>query len=63
MTGTAYTLSILTADGIDHGKARIEECLEAWVDRFEDGFVLCPILWGGGKCEECMEIFERRAER
>lgn len=52
-----------TADGIDHGTGRIEDCLEAVIERFEDGYVLCPILWSGGKCEECMEIFERRQER
>lgn len=53
----------LTADGIDHGTHRIEDCLEAVIERFEDGYVLCPILWSGGKCEECMEIFEERQER
>lgn len=60
---TAYTIRIQTADDIDHGLARQEDCLEAVIDRFEDGYVLCPILWSGGKCEECMEIFERRQER
>lgn len=52
-----------TADGIDHGKYHIEDCLEAVIERFADGYVLCPILWSGGKCEECMEIFEKRIER
>ena len=33
------------------------------IERYEDGYVLCPILWTGGKCEECMEVFERRQER
>lgn len=56
-------MRIQTADGIDHGEARLEECLEAMIERFEDGYVLCPILWSGGGCEECMEIFERRQER
>ncbi len=51
-----------TADGINHGEGHIEECLEAVVTRFEDGYVLCPILICGGKCEECMEVLERREE-
>ena len=54
---------IRTADGIDHGYSRLEYCLEATIERFEDGYVLCPILWSGGECEECMEIFEKRLER
>ena len=62
MTDT-YTIRILTADGIDHGLARLESCLEANIDRFEDGYVLCPILWSNGSCEECYENFERREER
>ena len=53
----------MTDDGIDHGTHRIEDCLDATIERYEDGFVLCPILWSGGKCEECMEIWERRQER
>ena len=52
-----------TADGIDHGASHIEDCLEAVIERFEDGYILCPILWSGGKCEECMEVFEKRMER
>lgn len=51
-----------TADGIDHGSSRLEYCLEAVVERFEDGYVLCPILWSGGECEECYENFERSEE-
>ena len=51
-----------TADGIEHGDAHLEDCLEAVVTRFSDGFVLCPILWSGGKCEECMEVLDRRTE-
>ena len=54
---------IITADGIDHGEYRLEDCFEANIVRFEDGYVLCPILLSGGKCEECMEIFERRQEK
>ena len=53
----------MTDDGIDHGTHRIEDYLDAVIERYEDGFVLCPILWSGGKCEECMEIWERRQER
>lgn len=51
---------VRTADGIDHGTYHIEECLEAIIKRFEDGYILCPLLWCGGSCEECYEIFERR---
>lgn len=58
-----YTIPIATADGIDHGMARIEYCLQASIDRFEDGYVLCPILWSGGTCEECMEAWERYEDR
>ena len=53
----------MTADEIDHGEGKIEDCLEAVVTRYADGYILCPILWSGGKCEECMEIFERRQEK
>ena len=60
MMGAEYNIPCNTADGIDHGKGRIEFCLEGMIERFEDGYVLCSILWGGGSCEECMEIFERR---
>lgn len=51
-----------TADGIDHGSSHLEDCLEAVIERFEDRYVLCPILWAGGNCEECMETFERMCE-
>ena len=54
---------IETADGIDHGEAETTCCLEAWIDKFEDGYVLCPILESGGSCENCMEIFNERIER
>ena len=59
----SYTIPVETADGINHGLARIEDCLEAVIERFADGFVLCPILWSGGGCEECMRVFEGRLER
>jgi len=55
-------MRIETDDNIDHGTARLEECLEANILRFKDGFVLCPILWSDGDCNECMEQFERRLE-
>lgn len=58
-----YTFPCNTADGIDHGKGRLEDCLDAVIERYEDGYVLCPILWSGGGCEECMEVFERRQEQ
>lgn len=59
----SFNTRIETADEIDHGLARYENCLDANIYRFEDGYVLCPILWSGGRCEECMEVFERRQER
>ena len=52
-----------TSDGIDHGPSHLEDCLWAVVERFQDGHLLCPILWSGGKCEECMDAFERSMER
>ena len=55
-------MTIRTDDHIDHGHARLEDCLEANICRFKDGFVLCPIIWSGGECEECYEAFERRTE-
>ena len=54
-----YTIPCHTADGIDHGLGRLEDCLWSTIERYQDGYVLCPILYSGGKCEECMEIFER----
>ena len=54
---------IRTADGIDHGNFHHEDCLEAVIEKYDDGYILCPILWSGGKCEDCMEVFERRTER
>lgn len=48
-----------TSDGIDHGRSILTDCFWAVVEKFEDGFMLCPILWSGGKCEECVEAFER----
>ena len=59
-----FNTRIETTDNIDHGMARFEYCLEAVIYRFEDGYVLCPLLWSGARgCEECMEIFEREMER
>lgn len=55
-------MRIETDDNIDHGHARLEDCLCANILRFTDGFVLCPIIWSGGSCKECMEQFERRLE-
>ena len=52
-----------TADGINHGNSHLEECFEAVIERFEDGYVSCPILWSDGSCGECMEIWEKRIER
>ena len=60
MADNTYTLPCHTDDGIDHGFGRIEDCLEAVIDRYQDGDVFCPILWSGGKCEDCMTAFEER---
>lgn len=43
-----------------HGNFNVQDCLEAVVEKYEDGFILCPLLETGGSCEECYEIFERR---
>ena len=50
-------------DNIDHGDYHLEDCLDATIEKYDDGHVYCPITWSGGTCEECMEIFERRMER
>lgn len=52
-----------TADGIDHGRRRIEDCLNAVVERYEDGYILCTLNISGCSCDECMELFEKRLER
>ena len=52
-----------TADGIDHGKFILQDCFEAVIEKYEDGYILCPILWSGGSCEECLETFERREQK
>lgn len=49
-----------TADGIEHGDYTVTYCLEAVIEKYEDGFILCPLLETGGRCEECYENFERR---
>ena len=51
-----------TADGIDHGDFVLKDCLWAVTECFEDGYILCPILWSSGSCEECYEIFNRRLD-
>lgn len=38
-------------------------CLEAVIEMYPDGRILCPLLETGGSCQECMEILERRTER
>ena len=52
----------ITADGVNHGKAHVEDCMGAVIDRCEDGYVHCVLLWSGSSCEECMEAFERYTE-
>ena len=46
-----------------HGSRHLEDCLWAVIEKFEDGYILCPICETGGSCEECYEIFERSLER
>lgn len=36
-------------------------CIEAVIEKYPDGRILCPLLETGGSCEECVEILERRA--
>ena len=50
-------------DGIDHGDYHLEDCMEATIERYEDGTIYCPITWSGGSCEQCMEILEKRLEK
>lgn len=51
-------MQTITDDGIDHGQSRLEDCFEAVVERFEDGFVLCPLVWSGESCETCIKVWE-----
>jgi len=55
-------MMVRTADGVDHGGYTVGYCLEAVIETYEDGYILCPILSTGGKCEMCYEVFERRME-
>lgn len=50
----------MTADGIDHGTHVIADCFEAVIERYADGFVNCPIIWSGGTCQECFDIWRKR---
>ena len=52
-----------TADGIDHGDSILTGCFEAVVEKFEDGFMLCPLNWQGVSCAECVATFEERMKR
>lgn len=52
-------IMMATADGIDHGKSILTDCLWAVVEKYEDGYMLCPLLETGGTCDECMMAFER----
>ena len=55
---------MITNDSVlDRRTAKLEDCLEAVVERYPDGTIWCPITWSGGSCEECMEIFNRVMER
>lgn len=58
--GRGKSMKCNTDDGIDHGDGQLQDCFEAVITKYEDGYILCPILWSGGSCEECMAIFERR---
>lgn len=50
---------LITADGVNHGRFRIEECLDAPIQRAEDGYVHCALMWSGVSCEECLENVRR----
>ena len=43
-----------------HGAFTVQDCLEAVIEKYADGFILSPLLETGGSCEECYENFERR---
>ena len=45
-----------------HGNFHLQDCLWAVVEKYEDGYILCPMLESGGSCHECYEIFEKREE-
>ena len=53
---------IRTDDGVDHGGYIVTYCLEAVIEKYDDGYILCPILATGGECAYCYEVFERRSE-
>ena len=52
-----------TDDGINHGKKHLEDCFDCTIEKYEDGFIYCPLRWSGRTCEECMEIFQERTEK
>ena len=54
---------IRTADGIDHGGYILRDCVNAVLEVYEDGYMLCALLASGGICEECMDVLEERADR
>ena len=55
--------TIMTADGIDHGPHVLADCFEAVVEKYADGFVNCPIIWSGGTCQECVDIWRERKRK
>ena len=50
---------LVTDDGVNHGRYRIEECLDAPILRCEDEYVHCALMWSGVTCEECMDNVRR----
>ncbi|MDO5131426.1 MAG: hypothetical protein Q4D81_00405 [Eubacteriales bacterium] len=61
MTGRTH---LITEDGVDHGEHNVEECVNALVERCEDGYLHCVLLWSGTwTCEDCMELLEKRMDR
>lgn len=52
-----------TADGISHGLCLFQDCLNAVIEKYEDGYMFCAILWSGGSCEECYQMFEEQSEK
>jgi hypothetical protein len=58
--GTFYP-AIICPDFTAYKGSRVEECLEAVVQVFQDGYIECSLLESLG-CTECFRRFEKRME-
>ena len=55
---------LITADGINHGRYRIEDCVWCMTMVCEDGYRYCVLLWSGTwTCEDCMKILIENERR